>query len=188
MECIESLAERRSTSSNLAVKVGAGEVEASVAELAGVAEVAVVGVADDDLGQRIEAVVVAAGGATVHPDEVIAHVAGQLSVTSAHGRCTSSRVCHATLSESSKAQLRLTRGDVMTTPKPATVHTQKANAPAILEWMIAISTELGKVLIAQHPTGVLEARSGLRGIQADTITSTVRNLTRFIPACGAKPN
>ena len=61
-------------------KVGAGEVEASVAELAEVAEVAVVGVADDDLGQRIEAVVVPVAGATVHPDEVIAHVAGQLSV------------------------------------------------------------------------------------------------------------
>jgi fatty acid CoA ligase FadD36 len=61
-------------------KVGAGEVEASVAELAGVAEVAVVGLTDDDLGQRIEAVVVPATGATVDPDEVIAHVADRLSV------------------------------------------------------------------------------------------------------------
>lgn len=61
-------------------KVGAGEVEASVAELEGVAEVAVVGVADDDLGQRIEAVIVAADGMSINADDVIAHVASQLSV------------------------------------------------------------------------------------------------------------
>jgi len=61
-------------------KVGAGEVEASVAELPGVAEVAVVGVADADLGQRIEAVIVAEGGASINADDVIAHVAAQLSI------------------------------------------------------------------------------------------------------------
>ncbi len=61
-------------------KVGAGEVEASIAELPGVAEVAVVGVADDDLGQRIEAVIVASDGMSVNADDVIAHVAAQLSI------------------------------------------------------------------------------------------------------------
>ena len=61
-------------------KVGAGEVEASVAELAAVAEVAVVGVADGDLGQRIEAVIVPVEGMSVSADEVIAHVAAQLSI------------------------------------------------------------------------------------------------------------
>ena len=61
-------------------KVGAGEVEASIAELPGVSEVAVVGVADDDLGQRIEAVIVASDGISVSADEVIAHVAAQLSI------------------------------------------------------------------------------------------------------------
>ena len=61
-------------------KVGAGEVEASVAELPGVAEVAVVGVADADLGQRIEAVIVAEDGASINADDVIAHVAAQLSI------------------------------------------------------------------------------------------------------------
>ena len=45
-----------------------------------VAEVAVVGVADGDLGQRIEAVIVPVEGMSVSADEVIAHVAAQLSI------------------------------------------------------------------------------------------------------------
>jgi fatty acid CoA ligase FadD36 len=61
-------------------KVGAGEVEASVAELPAVAEVAVVGVTDGDLGQRIEAVIVPVEGMFVSADEVIDHVAAQLSI------------------------------------------------------------------------------------------------------------
>lgn len=61
-------------------KVGAGEVEASIAELPQVSEVAVVGVADDDLGQRIEAVIVVGDGMSVTADDVISHVAAQLSV------------------------------------------------------------------------------------------------------------
>ena len=61
-------------------KVGAGEVETSILGFPGVAEVAVVGVADDDLGQRIEAAVVPQAGADINPDAVIDHVARQLSI------------------------------------------------------------------------------------------------------------
>ena len=61
-------------------KVGAGEVETSILGFPGVAEVAVVGVVDDDLGQRIEAAVVPQAGADINPDAVIDHVARQLSI------------------------------------------------------------------------------------------------------------
>jgi fatty acid CoA ligase FadD36 len=62
-------------------RVGAGEVEAALLDHPGVAEAAVVGLPDPDLGQRIVAfVVVQADGAGARAEQLIAHVAGQLSV------------------------------------------------------------------------------------------------------------
>lgn len=58
-------------------KVGAGEVESALLSHPAVSEVAVIGVPDDDLGERIVAVVV---GDDVDDDVLIAHVASQLSV------------------------------------------------------------------------------------------------------------
>jgi fatty acid CoA ligase FadD36 len=58
-------------------KVGAGEVETVLLGHPSVAEVAVVGMPDDDLGQRIVAFVVGEG---VVPHELIEHVASSLSV------------------------------------------------------------------------------------------------------------
>ncbi len=58
-------------------KVGAGEVETSLLSHPAVSEVAVVGVTDDDLGQRIVAYVVA--GEAVDASVLIAHVANTLS-------------------------------------------------------------------------------------------------------------
>lgn len=58
-------------------RIGAGEVEAALLDHPSVAEAAVVGLPDADLGQRIVAYVV---GAEVDPDALIRHVAGQLSV------------------------------------------------------------------------------------------------------------
>jgi fatty acid CoA ligase FadD36 len=57
-------------------RVGAGEIEAVLLGHPGVSEVAVVGVPDDDLGQRIVAFVVG----DAHPDALIDFVAQQLSV------------------------------------------------------------------------------------------------------------
>jgi malonyl-CoA/methylmalonyl-CoA synthetase len=60
-------------------KVGAGEVEAALLEHPGVREVAVVGVPDDDLGERIVAYVVAAPGAAPRQEELADHVARLLA-------------------------------------------------------------------------------------------------------------
>jgi fatty acid CoA ligase FadD36 len=57
-------------------RVGAGEVEAALLGHPGVAEAAVVGLPDDDLGQRIVAFIVG----DAEPDELIEYVAQQLSV------------------------------------------------------------------------------------------------------------
>jgi len=62
-------------------RVGAGEVEAALLDHPAVAEAAVVGLPDADLGQRIVAFVVVSGVATgVTERELIDHVAGLLSV------------------------------------------------------------------------------------------------------------
>jgi malonyl-CoA/methylmalonyl-CoA synthetase len=60
-------------------KVGAGEVEAALLEHPGVREAAVIGVADDDLGERIVAFVVPYPGAAPAPQALIDHVAGALA-------------------------------------------------------------------------------------------------------------
>lgn len=60
-------------------KVGAGEVEAALLEHPAVREVAVVGVPDDDLGERIVAYVVAAPGAAPRAEELADHVARHLA-------------------------------------------------------------------------------------------------------------
>jgi malonyl-CoA/methylmalonyl-CoA synthetase len=60
-------------------KVGAGEVEAALLEHASVREAAVVGVPDDDLGERIVAFVVPSPGATPSAGELAEHVAGLLA-------------------------------------------------------------------------------------------------------------
>jgi malonyl-CoA/methylmalonyl-CoA synthetase len=60
-------------------KVGAGEVEAALLEHPGVREAAVIGVADDDLGERIVAFVVASPGASPRPDDLTDHVARLLA-------------------------------------------------------------------------------------------------------------
>ncbi|MBV9315358.1 MAG: acyl-CoA synthetase [Pseudonocardia sp.] len=58
-------------------RIGAGEVEAALLDHPSVAEVAVVGLPDPDLGQRVVAFVV---GERIRPEELIQHVAGQLSI------------------------------------------------------------------------------------------------------------
>jgi malonyl-CoA/methylmalonyl-CoA synthetase len=55
-------------------KIGAGEIEAALLEHPNVAEVAVAGLPDADLGERIAAWVVLAPGASATDDELIAHV------------------------------------------------------------------------------------------------------------------
>ncbi len=60
-------------------RVGAGEVEAVLLEHPGVAEVAVTGEDDPDLGQRIVAWIVPAGEPASLADEITAHAAEQLA-------------------------------------------------------------------------------------------------------------
>lgn len=61
-------------------RIGSGEVEAALLDHPAVAEAAVVGVADDDLGQRIVAFVVLRGSrSTGIEDALVEHVASQLS-------------------------------------------------------------------------------------------------------------
>jgi malonyl-CoA/methylmalonyl-CoA synthetase len=60
-------------------KVGAGEVEAALLEHPAVREAAVIGVPDDDLGERIVAFVVAYDGLQPRPEELAEHVARELA-------------------------------------------------------------------------------------------------------------
>jgi len=55
------------------------EIELVIDDLDGVAEVAVVGVADDATGEAVTALVVVRRGATVTPDQVAEHCAGRLA-------------------------------------------------------------------------------------------------------------
>ncbi|MEB3031370.1 acyl-CoA synthetase [[Mycobacterium] nativiensis] len=61
-------------------RVGAGEIETALLGHPGVAEVAVVGLPDEDLGQRIVAFVVGSPNGDARPDELIDYVARELSV------------------------------------------------------------------------------------------------------------
>ncbi|MEY4226080.1 MAG: hypothetical protein RL190_837 [Actinomycetota bacterium] len=60
-------------------RVGAGEVEAALLEHPDVLEAAVLGLPDDDLGERIAAWVVIAPSASLADDELVQHVAGLLA-------------------------------------------------------------------------------------------------------------
>ena len=60
-------------------RVGAGEIEACLLEHATVREAAVVGIPDDDLGQRIEAFIVPRPGASPDEEALVAFVAERLS-------------------------------------------------------------------------------------------------------------
>lgn len=55
-------------------KIGAGEIESALLEHPGVAEVAVAGRGDEDLGERVVAWVVPAAGASIEADELREHV------------------------------------------------------------------------------------------------------------------
>jgi fatty acid CoA ligase FadD36 len=59
-------------------RIGAGEIETSLLGHPGVQEAAVVGLPDEDLGQRIVAFVV--GSAEINAEELIDHVAQELSI------------------------------------------------------------------------------------------------------------
>jgi fatty acid CoA ligase FadD36 len=61
-------------------RIGAGEIETVLYGHPGVAEVAVVGLPDEDLGQRIAAFVVASPDGQPSPEELTDYVAQQLSV------------------------------------------------------------------------------------------------------------
>lgn len=60
-------------------RVGAGEIEAALLEHPAVAEAAVLGIPDDDLGERIAAWIVLADGAEVDDDALVQHVADHLA-------------------------------------------------------------------------------------------------------------
>jgi len=60
-------------------KVGAGEIEAALLEHPAVREAAVVGLPDEDLGERIAAFVVPREGTAPSPQELAEHVAGLLA-------------------------------------------------------------------------------------------------------------
>ena len=90
-------------------KVGAGEVEASLLEVPAVRQVAVVGLPDDDLGERIVAFVVAADPSSPPPAQaLIDHVASELA---AHKRPREIRfVDDLPRNAMGKVQKRLLRG------------------------------------------------------------------------------
>jgi malonyl-CoA/methylmalonyl-CoA synthetase len=60
-------------------RVGAGEIESCLLEHPSVREAAVVGIEDDDLGQRVAAYVVLRNGEPQNPEQLIAFVAERLS-------------------------------------------------------------------------------------------------------------